>query len=149
MATFSETYYRQKYRDSFSIPGNTEEFVKLFNNARTFFSDSLMTDLKILTHQELREFKESSRVSRVSARRETQARNLVKKVRCKDCLLAFRGFRIFAKREAERSGQMEVLGRVFPFGDKEDSDGLAPAIVSSGRTKCHKSHSMCHYLHSN
>ena len=137
MATFSETYYHQMYRDSFSNSENAEELVTLFNSARTIFSDSLLMDLKILTHQELREFKDSSRV-RVSERREKQARNLVEKVRCKDCLKAYRGFRIFAKWEAERSGLMEVLGRVFPFGDKEDRDGLAPAIVSNGRTNCHR-----------
>lgn len=133
MAAFSETYYYQKYRDSFSISRNTEELVELFKSATTMFSNSLLTDLNILTHQELREFKEDVSRVRLSERRETQARNLIEKVRRKDCLTAYRGFRIFAKREAHKSGQMVVLNRIFPFGDKEDCDGLAPAIVSNGR----------------
>ena len=137
MAAFSETYYYQKYRDSFSISRNTEELVKLFRSATTIFSDSRLTELNILTYQELREFKKDSSSVRVSERRETQARNLIEKVRRKDCLRAYRGFRVFAKREAQKSGQVEVLNRIFPFGDKEDSDGLTPAIVTKGRVYIH------------
>lgn len=131
MATFSETYFHQNYIDALSNSKNIEELVSLFKDAKTIFRRSLLTKLEILTHEEFGEFEESSRGG-LSERREKQSRYLIEKVRCKNSLEAYRGFRVFTKREAEKCGQIDVFNKIFPFGADEDKAGLARAIRPNG-----------------
>ena len=131
MATFSESYYLQLYRDALTKPENVEELIKLLKSPRTLFNDTLLADLGVLTIAEWREIDESSRGGRLAGRNERRARNLIEKVISKDNLKAYRGLRKFIAKQT--SEQTEIMVKVFPFGAEEDKAGLAPQIVHRGR----------------
>ena len=128
MAAGSNTYYLQKYEDAFTKQGNIDALVRLFNNSTTLFNARDLAGIKVVTLEEWREIEQKSKV-RVSQRRVKQSRLLIEKVMNKNSLEAYRGFRAYAKIQAEKSGLMKELNRVFPFGEEEDRAGLAPRLV--------------------
>ena len=132
MAAHSETYFLRKYEDAFSNSDNIEALVSLFTSSLTTFDGSLLAKVEVVTHEEWREIEQSSK-GRYSQKREKQSRSLINKVIGKQNLMSFRGFRAFAKREAEKSHQTDLLLKVFPFSDEEDNAGLVPRLVPRGK----------------
>ena len=135
MATFKrEEDYVQSYRDAFSKPENLEKLVKVFISARTSFNhsdQSLLEQLQVVTRAEWREIEEQSR-GRLTEKREKRARNLILKVRKKDTLTVYRGFRGFVKDEASKVDQIGVINQIFPLGVDEDKAGLGYQIIDTG-----------------
>ena len=135
MATFRrEEDYLQSYKDAFSKPENIEKLVNVFISARTNFvqSQSLLERLRVVTLAEWRAIEDQSRGGRLADKREKLARNLILKVRQKDSLQVYRGFRVYVKTEASKVDQVGVIDQIFPLGVDEDKAGLVPQIGVAG-----------------
>ena len=132
MATIMrEEDYLQSYRDAFSKPENIEKLVNVFISARTSFNrsdQSLLEQLRVVTRAEWRDIEEQSR-GRLTEKKEKRARNLILKVRQKDNLLVYRGFRAYVKEEASKVEQIGVINQMFPLGEDEDKAGLGYQII--------------------